>query len=78
MDSKMKNETSSCSWNKPSRNFTNAEIASSWIKRMSIGKDLQVIFLGEIDNKYPTSKRLQLLKRIYCTLPHIVKGTPIP
>lgn len=46
-------------------------------QKMNIGKDLKVIFLGEINNKYPKSKRLQFIKRTNWVLPHIVWRTPI-
>lgn len=44
---------------------------------MNIGKELEVTFLGEINNIYPKSKRLQFIKRTNWVLPHIVWGTPV-
>lgn len=56
--------------------FTNAEIASLWIQNEHWQRACSN-FLGEINNRYPKSKRLQFIKRTNWILPRIIKGTPI-
>ena len=46
-------------------------------RKMNIGKKLAVIFRGEINNKYPKSKRFQFIKTTNQIFPHIVWGAPI-
>lgn len=45
-------------------------------QEMNMGEAFAAI-LGEINSKYPKSKRDLFIKRIYWILPYIVKGTPI-
>lgn len=56
--------------------FANAEIALFWAEK-EYWQRAYSDFLGEINNKYPQSKRLQFIKRTNWILPHRVKGTPI-
>lgn len=56
--------------------FTNAEIASLWVQNEHWQRACSN-FLGEINNRYPKSKRLQFIKRTNWILPRIIKGTPI-
>ena len=44
---------------------------------MNHGKELVLIFLGEINNNYPKSKRLNFIKRTSWILPRIVRDAPI-
>ena len=46
-------------------------------QKMNIGKEIAVIFWGEINNKYPKSKRLQFIRKPDWVLPHIVWETLI-
>ena len=45
-------------------------------RKWTLSKCLQY-FLGEINNNYPKSKRIQLIKRTNCILPHHAWVTPI-
>lgn len=46
-------------------------------QKMNIGKEIAVIFFGEINSKYPQSKKIPFIKRTNWILPHTVQGTPI-
>ena len=44
---------------------------------MNHGKELVLIFLGEINNNYPKSKTLNFIKRTSWIRPRIVHDAPI-